>query len=79
MNEQLLKAIEEATRVYPCGYNVDLHDHKISQAKLLRVIELLVQQRDAGYQSIIDEGVLDIQAELDAELIAALEREGEGT
>lgn len=55
------------------GYLDALDDAKESQAKLLRVIELLVQQRDAGYQSIIDEGVLDIQAELDAELIAALE------
>lgn len=79
MNKQLRKAIEKATRVEPIGYEVDLEVHYASHAKLLRVIELLVEQRDAGYQSIIDEGVLDIQAELDAELIAALDGEGEGT
>lgn len=75
MNEQLRKAIEEATRVYPCGYNVDLHDHKISQAKLLRVIELLVQQRDCliGQAVSYDERISVIAADHDAELIAALE------
>lgn len=76
MNEQLRKAIEEATRVYPCGYNVDLHDHKISQAKLLRVIELLVEQRDDLYE--LFDVVAPKLSQLDAELIAALEREGEG-
>lgn len=75
MNEQLRKAIEEATRVYPCGYNVDLHDHKISQAKLMRVIELLVQQRDDLYE--LFDVVTPSLKSLDAELIAALESEGE--
>lgn len=80
MNEQLRKAIEEATKVYPCGYNVDLHDHTIAQAKLLRVIEMLVQQRDV---ELDDNCWTDdrgngrpfewAKQQYDAELIAALE------
>lgn len=77
MNEQLRKAIEEATVVYPCGYNVDLHDHKISQAKLLCVIELLVQQRDCliGQAVSYDERISVIAADHDDALIAALKEE----
>lgn len=71
MNEQLRKAIEEATRVYPCGYNVDLHDHTSAQAKLLCVIELLVEQRDDLYE--LFDVVTPKLSQLDAELIAALE------
>lgn len=84
MNEQLRKAIEEATRVEPwtvprsimagCEYAVDETDHDASQAKLLRVIELLVQQRNERCQTeciFPDEAI----AKYDAELIAALEGE----
>lgn len=81
MNEQLRKAIEEATRVYPCGYNVDLHDHKASQAKFLRVIErshqlylnaiTRLEQLSADKTYSVD----DVLARYEAELIAALEGE----
>lgn len=89
MNEQLRKAIEESTKIE----FVDSHetvichsDHNASQAKLLRVIELLVQQRDdailncmyeTGYG--IDRAAInqaeDISRRKNAELIAALEEE----
>lgn len=90
MNEQLRKAIEEATVL--TSFRLSIAQAKISEEngnsvpwyphdkvaklvdandKLLRVIELLVQQRNQAYDSIIHD-------ELDAELIAALEREGEG-
>ena len=81
MNEQLRKAIEDATRVEPLGYEVDLEVHYASQAKLLRVIELLVEQRDDWISTNIltDPIVQDEEATIenyveadDAELIAAL-------
>lgn len=72
MNEQLRKAIEDATRVEPLGYEVDLEVHYASQAKLLRVIELLVEQRDAAWRGDDDE-FLSNKYKADAELIAALE------
>lgn len=80
MNEQLRKAILEATRVEPwqvphsigAGRAVDELEHVESKAKLLRVIELLVAQRNKWIKSsdfsILNQDKLD-----DAELIAALE------
>lgn len=77
MNEQLKKAIQEATKVaiLPIAYHTYVYEaeHNASQAKLLRVIELLVEQRNQcrlnleGY-----EGGWTFK-EMDAELIAALE------
>lgn len=74
MNEQLRKAIEDATRVFPCDYTVELYDHNASQAKLLRVIEVLVEQRNKFADCCdrlmpFDEAIQPF----DAELIAALE------
>lgn len=73
MNEQLRQAIEEATRVVDIFELYDKAQVDASQAKLLRVIELLVEQRNQcrlnleGY-----EGGWTFK-EMDAELIAALE------
>lgn len=90
MNEQLRKAIEEATKVaiLPIAYHTYVYEveHNASQAKLLRVIELLVQQRDyeikqwlSGYGAEERERrVAEWIKTKNAELIAALEREGEG-
>lgn len=50
-----------------------LEDAKESQAKLLRVIELLVQQRDDLYE--LFDVVAPKLSQLDAELIAALEEQ----
>lgn len=77
MNEKLRKAIEEATtvdvmEVFNCGDVVDSYDHTMSQSKLLRVIELLVAQRDELLYSVT-RTEMDGQKGLDAELIAALE------
>ena len=86
MNEKLRKAIEEATRVgewkLPLesggGYAVDKEHHHASQAKLLRVIEVLVEQRNKFADCCdrlmpFDEAIQPF----DAELIAALEGEKE--
>lgn len=80
MNEQLRKAIEEATRVKPWqvplpigGSAIDIYAHNASQAKLLRVIKLLVQQRDTAYVCPLDKDLGSMIAGDDAELIAALE------
>lgn len=79
MNEQLRKAIEDATRVEPLGYEVDLEVHYASQAKLLRVIELLVEQRDSWIKLSFKEHymapfeIAKAFGHEDAELIAALE------
>jgi hypothetical protein len=83
MSEQLRKAIEEATRVGHYSFDFgpmavpDRH-YRAYEAKLLRVIELLVRQRDeyirANWEHSPDE--LNEIAEMklrDAELIAALE------
>lgn len=84
MNEQLRKAIEEATRVetyYTTHLDEDTVrelDHIESKAKLLRVIEMLVEQRDKCISSshLFCNEIEDVQAmnEYDAELIATLER-----
>jgi hypothetical protein len=90
MNEKLRKAIEEATRVvdwhFDRGVFVHVDDCKASQAKLLRVIEMLVEQRDEAirvqelrdlshptseYENSV---VKHLTAKADAELIAALEQ-----
>lgn len=79
MKEQLRKAIEEATRVEPwqipysigMGRAVDELEHVESKAKLLRVIEMLVQQRDDLYE--LFDVVTPSLSKLNAELIAALE------
>ena len=84
MNEQLRKAIEEATRV-ETGLQSNVgtdriknyvpeDEHDASQAKLLRVIELLVEQRNKFADCCdrlmpFDEAIQPF----DAELIAALE------
>jgi len=90
MNEQLRKAIQEATRVEPhremgAGWVVDHIDHNASQAKLLCVIELLVEQRNQYIDcwlsclNQMDGNIytsFDLEEEIsdeDAELIAALE------
>jgi hypothetical protein len=84
MNEQLRKEIEEATKVFPWpvpmsmggGDVLDINVHRALQAKLLRVIELLVEQRDKCISSshLFRNEFEDVQAinEYDAELIAAL-------
>lgn len=78
MNEQLRKAIEEATYLMSWredgvgGWVVSERDSKASQAKLLRVIELLVEQRDAAWRGDDDE-FLSNKYKADAELIAAME------
>lgn len=94
MNEQLKKAIEEATKVFPWpvpismggGDVLDINVHKASQAKLLRVIELLVRQRDDWISTNIlaDPIVQDEEATIEnyvkadnAELIAALEKKND--
>lgn len=54
MNEQLRKAIEDATTIYPWpvpmsmggGDVLDVNSHRASQAKLIKVIERLIEQRD---------------------------------
>ena len=78
MNEQLRKAIEDATRVghysFDFGPMVLADQHHASQAKLLRVIELLVEQRNKFADCCdrlmpFDEAIQPF----DAELIAALE------
>ncbi len=81
MNEQLRKAIEEATRVYPWlvplpigGSAIDINAHHASQAKLLRVIEMLVHQRDKHVRwAMLHRDVEKAILEFDAELIATLE------
>ncbi len=89
MNEKLRKAIEEATRVdvmevFNCGDVVDSYDHTMSQSKLLRVIEKLVEQRDCAilelqyvYSDEVDHAIQNKAKKIsklkDAELIAALE------
>lgn len=85
MNEQLRKAIEEATRVQVlndgfCHDTVDVIEHEAALAKLLRVIELLVQQRDDAldHAATSESNFIWQQGHLNAELIVALEREGEG-
>ena len=75
MNEQLRKAIEEATRVVDIFELYDKAQMDASQAKLLRVIELLVQQRD---EALADNALpvhmtLKSISKYDADLIAALE------
>ncbi len=74
MNEQLRKAIEEATRVVDIFELYDKHQMDASQAKLLRVIEMLVEQRNKFADCCdrlmpFDEAIQPF----DAELIAALE------
>ena len=88
VNEQLKKAILEATRVEPwtvprsimagCEYAVDEKDHNASQAKLLRVIEVLIEQRDplivhAHADTATKGEIKAYRDKLDAELIAALD------
>ena len=87
MNEQLRKAILEATRVEPwtvprsimagCEYAVDEKDHNASQAKLLRVIEMLVRQRNEWIEHVDllmnSHHRNDRINQDDAELIAALD------
>lgn len=84
MNEQLRKAIEEAINIpstFPLKMEmvvmVDAKEYSESKAKLLRVIELLVQQRDCliGQAVSYDERISVIAADHDAELIAALKEE----
>ena len=92
MDEQLRKAIEEATKIQS-GLQTNIgtdriknyvpeDEHDASQAKLLRVIEVLVQQRDDWISTNIlaDPFVQDEESTIknyveadDAELIAALE------
>lgn len=79
MNEQLRKAIGEATKVaiLPIAYHTYVYEveHNASQAKLLRVIELLVQQRDNAldHAATSKSNYTWQQGHLNAELIAALE------
>jgi hypothetical protein len=75
MNEQLRKAIKQATHIdyRPQGRYIHPADHNTSQAKLLRVIELLVEQRNKWIKSS-DFSILNQDIEDDAELIAALEQ-----
>lgn len=72
MNEQLRKAIDEATE------SESIYDYAEAQAKLLCVIELLVKQRNKFADCCdrlmpFDEAIQPF----DAELIAALEQEKE--
>lgn len=77
MNEQLRKAIEDATGMWTwtdkeMGMRVVKESDCLeSEAKLLRVIEMLVKQRDC----FIEENYWLDTERLDAELIAALEGE----
>lgn len=83
MNEQLRKAIEEATEMFAWREDgigelvVRKADCNASQAKLLRVIELLVEQRDdllmKSYEFNLEYRYVEANGALDAELIAALE------
>lgn len=81
MNSELRKAIEEATRVEfkPQGRYILPEDHNDSQAKLLRVIELLIEQRDPlivhAHEDDATKGEIKAYRDkLNAELIAALEK-----
>ena len=86
MNEQLRKAILEATRVEPwqvphsigAGRAVDELEHVESKAKLLRVIEMLVRQRNEWIEHVDllmnSHHRNDRINQDDAELIAALEQ-----
>lgn len=88
MNDKLRKAIEDATKVYPWpvpmsmggGDVLDVNSHHASQAKLLRVIELLVQRRNEWIEHIDLLVNSHRQHERinsqDAELIAALKDNG---
>lgn len=88
MNEQLKKAIEEATKIQS-GLQTNIgtgriknyvpeDEHDASQAKLLRVIEMLVEQRNkyifrpSVLKEFGEKQVMELIAEKDAELIAAL-------
>jgi transposase-like protein len=74
MNKQLRKAIREATMVVDIFELYDKHQADASQAKLLRVIELLVEQRDdAITREWMDHEYENARITYDAELIAALE------
>lgn len=90
MNEQLRKAIEEATdfvrfnpdyknemmRIFDDGKWVLNEEKDASQAKLLRVIELLLQQRDDAldHAATSKSNFTWQQDNLNADLIAALEQ-----
>lgn len=82
MNEQLRKAIEEATRVtaLPIAYHTYVYEveHRASQAKLLRVIEVLVEQRDSLHAQLTEglypPRIKQYEKEMDAKIIAALEK-----
>ena len=81
MNEQLRKAIEGAINIPSISplkmemvVMVDAKEYSESKAKLLRVIEVLVAQRDELLYSVT-RTEMDGQKGLDAELIAALEQE----
>lgn len=87
MNEQLRKAIEEATRVDRQSIQVGgfssfedtshdfviAYDHYASQAKLLRVIELLVEQRDGLLDEFCAISGWKTKEQMDAYIFAALE------
>ena len=81
--EQLLaetKAIVEAANHSKSNFgdNPDFIAHaRTMMPALIEALELAVEQRNKGYQSIIDEGVLDIRGELDQALANILRKAGD--